>query len=329
MSSGISITETMSSSPSSSSSSSSIVDVLIVGGSHAGLSAALTLYRALHTSIIFDTDKPRNAYATPVRLVSTWEGRAPDDMKEAARRELLAAGLTTFVDADVMQIERKAGGSLFEATDGEGRKWLGRKVILSYGAQDVFPAIPGYEDVYARGVYPCMFQFGYELRGSESAGVLAVDGLASPVPATMLTGDGQKFADAMTIYTNGNRALAEDISTRVAEKKTVSVDDRRIARLGRVESGRGVLIDFEDGTQRTEAFLVHRPLTKVDGRIPGQLGVEMSKMGEIMTTPPFNRTSVGGVYAAGDCGTPMKTVSNAMTMGSYAACGISRELTDV
>jgi thioredoxin reductase len=129
-----------------------ITDVLIIGGSHAGLSAALTLYRVLHTCIIFDSKKPRNSYSTAVRLTSTWENRTPEEMKEASRKELLdsAGGLTTFVDAEVTKIE-KTSNKLFEATDDSGAKWLGRKVLLATGTRDIFPDIPGYADLFAKG----------------------------------------------------------------------------------------------------------------------------------------------------------------------------------
>lgn len=128
-----------------------VTDVLIIGGSHAGLSTALTLYRALHTSIIFDSQKPRNNYSTAVRLTSTWEDQQPEEMREASRKELRAAGFTKFVHAEVQKVEKKDDG-LFEATDDKGVKWLGRKVLLATGACDVFPDLPGYTDVYAKGM---------------------------------------------------------------------------------------------------------------------------------------------------------------------------------
>ena len=78
---------------------SSLVDVLIIGGSHAGLSAVLTLYRAQHTYLIFDCNAPRNHYETPVRLVSTWENKDLSTVKEDSKVELLTAGFAQFIDS--------------------------------------------------------------------------------------------------------------------------------------------------------------------------------------------------------------------------------------
>lgn len=140
----------------------------------------------------------------------------------------------------------------------------------------------------------------------------------------MLAKDGHKFVDTMTVYTDGDDALAAQISASI-DTPGISVDGRKISRLSRGE-GQSVIIDFSDGTKHEEAFLVHRPRTEVDSTLADQLGLAWSNMGHIDASPPFCRTSVPGVYAAGDCATPMKIIPNAMTMGAYAGCGLCREL---
>jgi thioredoxin reductase len=111
----------------------------------------LTLYRALHTTIIFDSKKPRHHYATPVRVTPTWEHRTPEEMKEAARKELRDAGFTTFVDSEVVKLSGRDDG-LFEAVDATGVNWVGRKVLFATGAKDVSPAVPGYKELYTKAM---------------------------------------------------------------------------------------------------------------------------------------------------------------------------------
>jgi len=173
--------------------------------------------------------------------------------------------------------------------------------------------------------FPCMYQFGYEFRGCASAGLLAVDGLSNVMQSTMLADDGNKFADMMNIYTDNNSSLASEISAAV-QTSSVAVDDRKIKALTDGENSSGVTIEFEDGSKKTEAFLVHRPKTQLDRTLVDQLGLKILPTGEIEVMPPFCRTSVPGVYAAGDCGSMMKIIPNAISMGAYAGCGISREL---
>ncbi|ORY14661.1 thioredoxin reductase [Clohesyomyces aquaticus] len=301
-----------------------IPDVLIIGGSHAGLSAALTLYRALHTSIIFDSHRPRNNYSTPVRLTATWEHEEPEKFKQASRKELEDAGYTTFVDTEITTV-RKTDEGLFEVVSREGEKWVGRKLLFAIGSRDIFPQIPGYEALYTQRIFQCMLQFGYEERGCESAGLLAVEGLANVFFSTMLADDSNKFTDKVTIYTNQNPMLASDISVSL-ESSDIGIDDRKIKALREGEARTQVVIEFEDGSEVTEGFIVHRPNTELDRTLVDQLGLKISERGDIEAMPPFCQTSVPGVFAAGDCASPMKIIPNALCTGAYAGCGIAREL---
>ncbi|KAI0508617.1 hypothetical protein F5B22DRAFT_620509 [Xylaria bambusicola] len=246
-------------------------------------------------------------------------------MREACRKELLATGLATFVNTRVKTIEKISDGQ-FEVVDHADKHWVGKKVLLSYGAREVFPDLPGYLDLYTRRIFPCMFQFGYELRGSPSGGLLAIDGLANLQHAALLTLDGHRFADKMTIYTNGDQILFESLRNRFLGTTSIHLDDRKITHVGQDTETSQVVINFEVGAKCLESFLIHRPKITIDQNLPSQLKIKPSESGGIQVAPPFYGTNVRGVYAAGDCASPMKTITNAMTMGSYAACGLSREL---
>lgn len=128
----------------------------------------------------------------------------------------------------------------------------------------------------------------------------------------------------VTIYTNGSAALAQDIEAGRGENKTArfKVDARPIRRVTH-EGDAGVLLDFADGSEAArERFLAHAPPTRLRGAFVGQLGLETTPSGDLKVLPPFNQTSVRGVFAAGDNCSPLKTVPNAIWTGSLAAQGV-------
>lgn len=128
---------------------SEIPDVIIIGGSHTGLSAALTLYRATHTSLIFDAGAPRNAVSEHVHMTPTWDHKSPNALREAARKELLDTGLVRFVPRRVVTAAKQPDG-LFEVVDSEGEHWKGKKLLLAFGVREIFPAVEGFADLYGK-----------------------------------------------------------------------------------------------------------------------------------------------------------------------------------
>lgn len=144
----------------------------------------------------------------------------------------------------------------------------------------------------------------------------------------------RRLTEKVTLYTNANAELAAELkrlleTDRDARDGRVSVDDRKIVGLSRGgdEAGAGLItIAFEGGQTITEGFLTHQPSTKTRGPFAEQLGLELQPSGDIMVRQPFNETSVPGVFAAGDCATPIKAVSHAVAMGTIAAAGLAFKL---
>ena len=170
-----------------------------------------------------------------------------------------------------------------------------------------------------------MFTFGYEQRGSSSAGLIAHDALAIPKHAAMVVDDTQKFADTVTVYTNSNATLAKEMR-QVLHDRGVKVNDEKIIRLIKGNTRAEMTLEFANGETKIEDFLVHQPATKVNRILVDQLGLELDARGDIVVTPPFYQANVPGVFAAGDCASPFKIISNALFMGANAGAGLAREL---
>ncbi|RHZ61469.1 NAD(P)/FAD-dependent oxidoreductase [Aspergillus thermomutatus] len=302
-------------------------DCLIVGGGPAGLATALGLCRALRTAVVFDSLTYRNSLAEHMHNFPTWDHANPADYRAAARRELTEGryGTVTLSDAALRRVWKLDSGE-FEATDVTGKVWRGRKLVLATGVRDEIPSVPGYAACWPKSIYHCLFCHGFEERGAGSVGVLAIGPTAIPRVAEHLTRLAHNLAGTVTIYTNGNEALADTIRQEVKRDDWITVDSHVIRQLKETD-GVPVIVELEDGTTKKEAFLVHAMKTVPLLGFENNLDLELSTQGsEFKTSAPFGETSTRGCFATGDCGMAMKAASLSMSHGSLAAVGVVSQL---
>ncbi|OBT38622.1 hypothetical protein VE00_10790 [Pseudogymnoascus sp. WSF 3629] len=301
-----------------------LLDVLIIGGGPGGLSVATGLARQLYTAVVFDSGLYRNARSQHMHNVATWDHRSPAEFRAKARDDLLARYNTIqFVNTTIESVSKTPTG-VFQTTDSTGKVWEGRKLVLATGIRDVYPEIEGYDDVWGKAVYHCLFCDGYEDRGAASAGVLAIGDMGNVGVSLHMARMAKRLAEKVTIYSDGDQELGDQI--KIAAGDEIRVDNRRITRLQKGPIKSELIMHFADGKQKTEGFLVHKPKSEINGPFAQQLSLELTEQGDIKTTQPFHESSIHGVFAIGDCATPMKAVGIAMSMGGLGAGGLATQL---
>ncbi|KAI1105363.1 hypothetical protein F4804DRAFT_341243 [Jackrogersella minutella] len=304
-----------------------LLDVLIIGGGPAGLAVATGLARQLYTAVIFDSGVYRNALTKHMHNVPTWDHRDPAEFRAKAFADLKARYNTIQLEKVKIESVRQTPKGRFQATDSTGRVWTGRKLVLATGARDIPLDITGYDECWARGSnYHCLFCHGYEDKGVQAAGVLAIGEVSNPFGALHLARMAKRLASKVTIYTDGADDLSDQIILNMGND-TIEVDRRRITRLEKGASTESeVIVHLADGTTVPQGFIVHRPKGEIQGPFAQQLSLELTEQAVIKTTAPFYETSVKGVFAVGDCATPMPAVTNALAMGAFAAGGLVSQL---
>lgn len=127
------------------------VDVLIIGGGPAGLTAALSVARNDHTAVVFDSQDYRNERADHFHMLPTWDGKNPYAFRDAARANTLE-NYSTIAFENVKIVSVKKNGEVFQTTDANGKTWCGRSLVLATGVSDVMYDVPGYEECWGRSM---------------------------------------------------------------------------------------------------------------------------------------------------------------------------------
>jgi thioredoxin reductase len=290
-------------------------DVVVVGGGPAGLSAALVLGRARRRVAVVDAGAPRNAPATHMHGFLSLDGTSPAALLAAARAETRGYGVA-LVEDSVVDVERGHGFVLRLAG---GRRLAARRVLLATGAVDVLPDVPGARERWGRDFLHCPYCHGWEVRDLP-LGVLGT-GPGSVEHAQLVR---QWSSDV--VYFPHTHALAPDERAGL-EARGIRVVEGRVARLSLVND-RLDAVQLEDGRAVPRAAVFIRPTlgAREDGPA-ASLGCDVDEAG-LVRVDPFGRTSVPGVWAAGNATNPRAQVITAAGEGSAAAIAINADLVD-
>lgn len=129
--------------------------VLIVGAGPAGMSAALTLARQQHSSIVFGDEVYRNARADYMHLIPGFDHVPPSSYRQTARANILSnyAEHVTFQNAKIARVQKDPATGGITATDEAGTLYRGKKLILASGVEDIPLPIDGYADCFGKVMY--------------------------------------------------------------------------------------------------------------------------------------------------------------------------------
>jgi thioredoxin reductase len=125
-------------------------EILVFGGGPAGLSAAASIVRQDHKTVLFDSGKYRNSLSKHMHTMPSWDHQDPQVFREKSVKDFERYGSITVEKIEIDTLKQREDG-LFEATGGN-RTWTGKKVILATGVEDIYPDIPGYAECWVSGM---------------------------------------------------------------------------------------------------------------------------------------------------------------------------------
>lgn len=292
-------------------------DVVIVGGGSAGLSAALMLVRARRRVLVLDGGLPRNRFATHMHGVLGHDGLSPLELLARGRQEIEFYG--GVIGHDAATTVRRAGDG-FQVLTTDGEKVHARKLLVATGARDELPDVQGLTEHWGTGVASCPYCDGYEVRDTR-IGVLAT-GPDSLYQAQLL----RQWSHSVTYLCHRTeRPEPEDMAALAARGITVEVGQVRKVR---DDGHRLTGIQFADDRELQLDAIYTMPRLIPSDDVLRQLEADRTEhqWGSFVSVDTAGKTSVPGVWAAGNVVDANAKVAIAAAAGVKAGTSINQEL---
>ncbi|GAA2128572.1 NAD(P)/FAD-dependent oxidoreductase [Nocardioides bigeumensis] len=297
----------------------SAYDVVVVGGGAAGLNAGLMLGRARRSVLVVDAGTPRNAPADAVHGLFAREGTRPAELLERGRHEVRTYG-GEVVAGEVVTVERAGDGFAIGLAD--GRETRARRLLVTSGLVDELPDVPGLRERWGRDVVHCPYCHGWEVR-DRAIGVVGSNPMA--VHGALLW---RQWSDDVVLFRHTAPDLTDDQAEQLAARG-VRVVEEPIAEVV-VENDRIVGVRLADGQ------VVAREILAVGTRMVARAGFlaglglvpeeHPTGMGEFVPADPMGRSSVPGVWLAGNVTELHAQVGAAAAGGAFAAAQLNMDL---
>lgn len=294
------------------------LDCLVIGAGPAGLTAAIYLARFHLDILVVDSGKGRAATIPCTRNHAGYPDGISGAELIAAMKEQAQKYGAKIIDGTVSRLERDEASGLFEAEWGSGTK-RARSVLLATGVTNRRPPMDEalHDEALARGqIRYCPICDGYEVT-DKKVGVLG-SGHHGVAEAIFLRG-----------YTADVTLIAPDKAMKVSAVDRLALEGAEIETVdGPAEAvaiGKdGITVDTAEGHFTFDS--VYPALgSDVHGQLAEMVGARMGDDG-CVGVDSHMRTSVEGVYAAGDLVIGLDQISNAMGQGGVAATTIRNDL---
>jgi len=290
-------------------------DVIIVGGSYAGLSAAMSLGRALRNVLIIDSGLPCNRQTPHSHNFITQDGEKPSLIAEKAKKQVLKYDTVKFLTDLAVNATKTDKG--FEITTQSEKIFSARKLVFATGLKDKMLNIKGFSECWGITVLHCPYCHGYEVK-NQKTGIFANGYGAFHLSRLINT-----WTKDLTIFTNGKSELTQEHEIK---RHNISIVEKDIASLKHKD---GVVeeIIFSDNSTCQLEVIYSRPPFEQHCKIPELLGCELTEQG-LIKVDAFQKTTVDNVFACGDSSNPLRSVPFAVSTGSNTGVFLNNAITE-
>jgi thioredoxin reductase len=295
------------------------VDVVVVGGGAAGLSAAVTLGRARRSVLVVDAGSPRNAPADGVHNFLSRDGVPPWELVAIGREEVARYGGEV---RSGTAVAARVAGEGFEVDLGDGSRVRARRLVVASGLVDELPDVPGLREQWGAGVVHCPYCHGWEIR-DRAIGVLG----SGPMAVHQALLFRQWSADVILFL----HTAAEPTAEETAQLAARGVGVVRVPVAAIESDGAGISgVRLADGAVVARQVIVVGPRMVASSPVLDSLGLRPVPhpmgVGESYPADATGLTAVPGVWVAGNVGDLQAQVITAAAQGVFAGAAVNSSL---
>jgi len=291
-------------------------EVIIIGGSYAGLSTAMALGRSLRETLVIDAGKPCNRQTPHSHNFLTQDGSTPKEISEIAKSQVAKYDSVKFYNGLAVSGKKIKKG--FQITTSSGDIFTGKKLVFATGIKDIMPDINGFSQCWGISVVHCPYCHGYEIRNKKTA--IIANGERAFHLATLIN----NLTQDITIITSEKKDFEEN-QLKKLKQHTIQIIEKEVSSIEHT-NGQLKSIVFKDGSAASfECAYASIPFEQ-SSNIPNELGCEFTESGHIEVNF-MQKTTEEGIFACGDNSTMMRSVSMAVSSGNITGAMVNHELT--
>lgn len=292
-------------------------EVIIVGGSYSGLSAAMSLGRSLRQVLVIDSGLPCNRQTPHSHNFITHDGEKPAIISSLAQEQVAFYDTVQFYNELAVNAVRTENG--FEIKTESGDIFTARKILFATGVKDLIPDIHGFAECWGISVLHCPYCHGYEVKGERTA-VLANGDMGFEYVKMI-----SNWTKDLKLLTNGKSTLSPEQTEKLLKHQIEIIEDEIDSVIHKNSDVQEVVFKNQSNIMVKAIysklpFVQHCPL-------PESLGCELTELG-LLKVDMMQKTNIPGVYASGDSTIQGRSVAMAVSSGSFAGASINKELID-
>jgi len=292
-------------------------EVIIIGGSYSGLSAAMCLGRSLRQVLVIDSGLPCNRQTPHSHNFITQDGEKPAVISAKAKLQVELYKTVQFYNGLAVKALKIEKG--FQINTESGDVFIARKILFATGVRDLLPEIKGFADCWGISVLHCPYCHGYEVKEEKTA--IIANGEMGFEYSKLIS----NWTKDLRLCTNGKSELTLE-QIQLLESHGVLVLEQEI---DSIEHNNGSVsnIVFKSGEKIDVKAIYTKPPFEQHCSLPQDLGCEINEQG-YLKVDFMQKTTVLGIFGSGDATTQMRSVALAVSTGSFAGAVINKELID-